>query len=878
MTVTEVHQSLGSWEIRLKEDTPKEVREKLTYFGHVAVMPGQFDPVQYGDNLLSQARYIGVYRRKGLRNDLIIGGSGLAFWLGDEDDKGDIFEAPTVFSNSSFANTLRGLLPPGGAVGEGIINAVPGTYSGKHQWDTPRKAITYVTDTFGAEFRVRGDAVGKVVLDAGPVANLFVTTPKALLVAKDWGQDMFQAAIPGQMQLDTDVEDLTTRVVLLAEGEGDAISTGSADAGPTLYKDLRGNPLKATRLISESGTDATNAQARAQLQLNRFTGLRKAVNLSTRDYDVKGQFVVGDFINVYDPDNGFLDETREVYWKGRPINPMALRCVEMTYPIPAGWTVGFRDIDGVWIDLSRWYVPESGETQVIVGSFSRALSNIGAEPVGSRPNLPVGDNVEDTTIPAAPTWGDLSTGSYQPSQGEWTKAAVFLNWNQPLNQDGSTITDGGHYEIRYRQSNYIGYKVRWGQLAGYRWGQLKPNRWGAPISSPVQASKEWNTAYVGWDQTQTIVHELTPGVQYEFQIRAVDSSPKHGPWSVSEFVVASEDLFAPSVPAAPIVAASRIAIQVIHKLGRASGGVFNLEPDLAYLAVHVGGSESFFPDDSNMVGKMLANSAMISGQIPAIQTFQIEQTNGVFVRVVAVDRAGNKSGPSDAVGVTVELIDNAHISDLSVSKLTAGTITAKSVLASEMEVAEGGNIKLTEGALRVLDAQGRLRVEVGKQPEGLYDLAAVDPDTGQRVNLAQLAFGVQGAKMRGSLRLPGGDTTTVFSVPDLTMTAVLGSGRAIVHHSIAASAPQNAWVNVWCEVYNASNTRVAVTIGTLVADTKVITDANWSGNVVGAGGTSDLVTGLPPGVYTFKAFASQVTAHATFDAYIEQMQMVIVPF
>lgn len=715
MTVTEVHQSLGSWELRLREDTPKHIRDALTYFGHIAVMPGKFDPTQYGDNLLPQARFVGVFRGRDFRDELTMRGSGLAYWLGDEEDKGDIHETAVVLNGATFAESVNALLPPAGGVAPGNILAVAGTYTGKHQWQTARKAITYVTDTFGAEWRIRGDALQKVVLDAGTVSQLFVTTPTALILAKDYGQDMFRAALPGRAQLGTDVEDLTTRVVLLAEGEGDSISTGDADAPLPIYKNLRGQPIKLTRLVSESQTDTTNAQARAQLQLNRFTGLRKSVNLSTFDYDVKGQFVVGDYVDVYDPQNGFEDVAREIYWRGSPINPVALRCVEMTWPIEAGWTVGFRDINGVWVDLSPWYEPEGGETQIVVGALSRSLTQIGGEPVGIRPNLPDTPGTEDTTIPAAPVFGTFTTGSYQPDNGEWTKAAVFVEWTQPLNTDGSVITDGGHYEIRYRINNYIGYKVRWGQLNVYRWGELAGNRWGAPITDPVPTSQEWTTVYVGWGQTNTLIQELTPGVEYEFQIRAVDAAnpPKQGPWSASEFVVASEDLFAPDVPAAPVVAASRLAIQVIHMLGRASGGTYNLQPDLVYLSVHVGGSDSFYPDGSNEVGKLMANSGMIQANIPAVGTFQIEQTDDVWVRVVAVDRAGNKSGPSEAVQASVDLIDDQHISDLTVTKVTAGTIMAEWIMAGAIRTAQSGaRVEMTGAGIQSYNAAGQKTVDI----------------------------------------------------------------------------------------------------------------------------------------------------------------------
>lgn len=48
----------------------------------------------------------------------------------------------------------------------------------------------------------------------------------------------------------------------------------------------------------------------------------------------------------------------------------------------------------------------------------------------------------------------------------------------------------------------------------------------------------------------------------------------------------------------------------------------------------------------------------------------------MYFKVIAVDGDGNKSPASTAVQSTALLVDNAHISDLTVSKVTAGTITA----------------------------------------------------------------------------------------------------------------------------------------------------------------------------------------------------------
>jgi hypothetical protein len=221
-----------------------------------------------------------------------------------------------------------------------------------------------------------------------------------------------------------------------------------------------------------------------------------------------------------------------------------------------------------------------------------------------------------------------------------------------------------------------------------------------------------------------------------------------------------------------------------------------------------------------MVGKLTANAALMGANVPAVGTFNVEQTSAVYVKVVAVDRAGNKSGASTAASVTALLIDNSHISDLSVSKLTAGTITAQSILAAAMEVGTGGNIILNEGALLVRDANARTLIEMGKRtldPIGGYGFTVFNPVTGQvmtrmgeindpnndygvesvnsagdLVSLAVMAFGTQSNDL-------GGSSTTISSTswsdppdglgPNLTDIEVGSSRRMIVIVSAAWSTP-----------------------------------------------------------------------------------------
>jgi hypothetical protein len=764
MSVTQVKQSVGSWSVRLRGNVPKSVASQLAYFGHIVIVPGRVNPTEYGDALLAAARYVGVYRAKSTNDDgeITMSGGGLEMWLGDEDGIGDVFETAVVLTGATFADSVRAVLPPGGSITEGTLNSIAGTYSGTHQYVTPRKALDYITELFNAEWRVNSTGT----LDAGTPSQLFVTTPKAILVRKEDEDDLRYVALPGTASMDKDVKDFTTRVVLLGEGEGDAIAVGTADNPYNPYIDIHGNPVVVKRVVSESSTTGVNVNDRAAILLGQYDGERPNISLSTRAYDLRGSVAPGDYIYVYDPLAGFEDVANEVNWRGETVNPVALRVIEVTWPIRRGWTVAFRTPAGIWLDLSNWAFYESGDTSITVGDLPRSLVSGVTEPLTGR------QNPADTTIPAAPVFGTFAVGVYQSPNGGFTRATIQATWATPLNTDTSTIVDGDHYEIRYRVSSVPGYAVKWGQLTPYKWGGLQ--KWGAPITQPIASDREWVTAFVPWYTNTFTILELTPGVTYEMQIRAVDAQvpPHQGPYSASSFVTTGGDIFAPSTPAAPTVAGSRLAIQITHTLGKSTGGTFNLEQDLDHFEVHVGGSDSFYPDASTLRTKVIANAGMINGRIPVVATVPIEQIGGVFVRVIAVDYSGNKSGPSSSATVTALLIDDQHISDLTVSKVTAGTIFADWLLAASIKTAPVGaraelsnaglslynfyneetvrldsstaNMRVLEGRLEIVNRNGEVVVEIGKTTDGRYGLRVNNNVGSPQIRAGELASGGYG--------------------------------------------------------------------------------------------------------------------------------------
>ena len=791
MAVTEILRGLGQWSVqidisRMDEQSWRRVAD--SYFGHICIHVGRPDVRVSGDSLLRSSRYTGVYIGTGDAGDVgALDGFGMAYWLGDAENKGDIRETLLTFPAATpFDDVIRALLPASGSVVEGTIHDIPETWEGTHQYQTPLQDIDYVCQTKGAAWRVNGDAT----LDAGYESHLFAVNPKTVVMRKlqngfdeVTAYDMFMRGLNGTSQTSRDTEDFTTRVVLLAQNAEGTTSTATADILPGLnpYKDMHGNSVKITRIVQESDTDPTNAEARPQLQLNRFTGTRDALTLSTANYDVKGHLSVGDYIWVCDPLMDLVDPSNEVMFRGKLINPLKLQLTETTWPIVQGHAVLFRTYDGEWIDLTDFVIWEGGETSLVVGGYNRSLTSGG---VGV---FPVTPPEVDTTIPGEVEW-DLPwvQSQYQsPITGE-SRAEVELKWQQPLNTDGSSITDGLYYEIRYRQSAIPLAEFTVAELENYQLDEL--NTVENPIALDI--AEEWQYTRAPFEVLKFRLQELTPGMTYEAQIRAVDTArpPNLGAWSDEIQWQASRDIFPPFTPAAPFIAAGPLAVLFRHNLGRADGGEFNLDRDLGHLELHGSLDPLFIPSNETLIGKAPADWGMITGEVPVVASFQVTQVLPMYYKIVAVDKSGNKSLPSAGVVATAELIGNQYIQSLTVDKVTAGTIQADWLIGSYIRTARtgarvelsyegihgynhlnqrlldwqssdgslnvigdggikvrgGGNVEITDGALIVYNANGNKIVELGECADGRHGLQVYKDNGTRTTRVGELQSGSEG--------------------------------------------------------------------------------------------------------------------------------------
>lgn len=272
--------ALGSWSLNLSPDAPQSVIDALKEGGHVLITQQR---VSDQVDVLALSRYTGVVLKTAFTGDQRrMDGQGMVWHLADGEDKGDWIEETLVLDDATFANAIRAVLPD--CVIEGTLGTIAGPIDKTFSYVSKRKAIEYLCSIKDAEYQVTPQAV----FNAGTVAQLYDDEAKVMITRRAFGDDPLHATLPvSNATIEQDIEDLTTRVVLVAQGENESVATGDADISPaTEYKDLLGNPLNRTRVISESSTEAGLADLRAQGHLARFSQPRQALQLSTQKYEI----------------------------------------------------------------------------------------------------------------------------------------------------------------------------------------------------------------------------------------------------------------------------------------------------------------------------------------------------------------------------------------------------------------------------------------------------------------------------------------------------------------------------------------------------------------------------------------------------------------
>lgn len=436
-----------------------------------------------------------------------------------------------------------------------------------------------------------------------------------------------------------------------------------------------------------------------------------------------------------------------------------------------------------------------------------SITGVGISVTGSQPAP--GPNPTVPGVPAFVPANIYTAAYYSPATGT-TLAQIELAWTTPVNTDGTTMIDGANYIVQYRLSRTPIYPIAWSQLQGKPWSTIQGNPWSNPLDTPQ--NQQWTTIQVGIDNNTVVVPGLICGETYDFQIACTDVSGNTGLFSaISSFATATDNV-APQQPDAPTVAASMVAVQVMHDLGAASGGTYDLDQDLDHLEVHYSYDPSFTPvagvGSPTYLGKLIANAGMMAAQIAAVGTFQVTSTTGIFIKVIAVDVSGNVSPPSPGSGVTAVLIDDSHISSLSVSKLVAGTVSASIVLGGVIATAlTGQRVQMDSNGLEAYDAGGNQIFSLSDSSPVVVIGANGTSGNSIRLDTSKtfptlffnVTGGTQPASISGSLSLYG--TGLALSSPSYTspidgssvqQNVFIGSGGGVIIESDSVNGPNGS--------------------------------------------------------------------------------------
>ena len=812
MAITERLMGAGSFGVTfLQDQTPSEIIDAINEWGHIVVTPQEMNPDLFDDaSMLAAARYTGIVLAKTLEEGVVtVAGQGLQLYLGDDRGKGMVIAenknigskrdysglplSSVLFQSSTPYGIMRDASGNLQAITQGTIHDGSSTYTGSHFVETALHALKHICETLSYEFRVNPDAT----LDAGPAANLFTgvnTDPTTVVVKTGYGDDpTYQGISPVGARTEFDARDYVTKVDFIAEVgafneptdfEGEA----ALSAGSIPYYDIHGNKLSRTGLVTVPDMDSDKLNDQATLMLNELSRVKKTLNLDLEQYEVTGDLKVGDFIFAFDPILGFNDdatqaaaESRDIYeiaFRGQQINPIKVRVVGLSFPIQTGMGVYFRSYNGstaTYTDLTPFVSFETGDTQVELGDVLRDVSDdmrFNEFSIAAR-------TASAKSIPDIPSTPTLQSGTYLDGTGE-SKGFIRIVFSKPSNIDGSSITDGSHYRVRYRVSD------------------------GLSTSGGASANEYTflDFPFTGASTETLMITDLTVGKSYRVGVATVDTSgfrrktdytatgtdiytdtaSINSNFATNAVIEIARDGQAPSKPKqATSISAGPLRVQVTHYLGKAGTdgngnpfGDFTLEGDVDHLDVHAvtqsGNTANFTVNTANKIGELRVTSGNILQQIPVIGTMELEDSQDYYFRIVAVDKSGNESDASDGQSAVANLIQEANISDL--------TVTDAKIATAAITEAKIANLAVTDAKIASLTAD--------KLTAGTIDASVI---TVSNLNASNITSGTISAD-----RISGGSISADL-ISGGSISANLISGGSLSGDVISGGTIQGTTIN-----------------------------------------------------------------------------------
>lgn len=406
MPITERVMGLGDWSIKLRDDTPFDVRTAIqTPFSTLVVTEARVPVTVLTDSIiLTDALYAGVVLRPGPQFEL--GGCGLAWFLGD--DKGGagfLIDGLTISAgtlSSAVSTTLSGTAFTSGTIGSGSVAA----------WTTGsvtrRDVLSGLATQLGYEWRILPDRSVQV----NSVANLYGASPTAVIVRRQGPQEVVTPfGVTGNVSSTWDWEEYGSKVYLWTN------QARGVAGGASTYRDPAGNLMTITRGYELAEAPAGTENAIADWWLGQINRAVRTVEVDSTTYAVTGYAPCGGSVYLYDPEQGLYDTAVQVQYGGGIINPVSARVVSVTWPVERGMGVYVRKHDGTnvsYVDLSDWVEWESGTSRFEISTGAQVLSPPSSTPLADlwRPWQTYTPTWDAYTTPPAIGNGTI-TGAYR---------------------------------------------------------------------------------------------------------------------------------------------------------------------------------------------------------------------------------------------------------------------------------------------------------------------------------------------------------------------------------------------------------------------------------------------------------------------------------
>lgn len=219
---------------------------------------------------------------------------------------------------------------------------------------------------------------------------------------------------------------------------------------------------------------------------------------------------------------------------------------------------------------------------------------------------------DDPRKPAAPTAFNVGSTPYTDPDGHY-KALALFGWVNPTTATDGSDMDPGSVQVYGRK----GTSGTFGRVT----------------------SADFPATSVQWSP-------FDAGAVYQFKLRAVSSNGKLGPFGSTVQVAMARDTTPPPVPSTPTLAARGGTVEIRWDGTGSAGEV--MPADFDHTEVHVSASAGFTPSKSTLIATIGAPGVAVQPNLPYNTTR--------YVKLISVDRAGNKSAASAQASVVVKAI------------------------------------------------------------------------------------------------------------------------------------------------------------------------------------------------------------------------------